>query len=106
MKSKNRASIDAPMGLAKQHAAPLTQQERQTLATLRANPKHWRSRDFRERVACGAWSRSSGKPCAQPALGNGRCKYHGGMSSGPRTAAGKRKVAANLSGQRCQNENK
>jgi hypothetical protein len=38
---------------------------------------------------CGAKSRSSGrKPCQQPAMPNGRCRLHGGKSTGPRTATG------------------
>lgn len=44
---------------------------------------------------CGAKTRR-GTPCQCKALGNGRCKLHGGKSTGPRTADGKRKAAANL----------
>jgi hypothetical protein len=36
---------------------------------------------------CGARTRR-GTPCAGPAMHNGRCRMHGGMSTGPRTAAG------------------
>ena len=32
---------------------------------------------------CGAWARSAGRPCRQPALTNGRCHYHGGRCKGP-----------------------
>lgn len=39
--------------------------------------------------ACGAHARSTGKPCKAPAGPNGRCKLHGGLSTGPRTATGK-----------------
>ena len=38
----------------------------------------------------------TGRPCRALALQNGRCVRHGGMSSGPRTAAGKRRSSANL----------
>ena len=31
---------------------------------------------------CGAKSKRTGKPCRQPAMANGRCKFHGGMSTG------------------------
>jgi len=31
---------------------------------------------------CGAYSRRSGKPCRQPAMKNGRCRLHGGLSTG------------------------
>ena len=42
---------------------------------------------------CGAFARSTGHPCQAKALANGRCKNHGGMSTGPRTAEGKLAVA-------------
>jgi hypothetical protein len=37
---------------------------------------------------CGAKSRRSGSPCEQPAMPNGRCRLHGGKSTGPRTPEG------------------
>src|SRR5215469_3660052 len=36
---------------------------------------------------CGAKTRS-GRPCRTPAMTNGRCRMHGGTSTGPRTAEG------------------
>lgn len=36
---------------------------------------------------CGAQSRS-GAPCRGPAMANGRCRMHGGASTGPRTPEG------------------
>jgi len=36
---------------------------------------------------CGARTRS-GTPCRSPAMPNGRCRIHGGTSTGPRTAEG------------------
>jgi hypothetical protein len=41
---------------------------------------------------CGAYARSTGQPCQAKALANGRCKNHGGLSTGPRTEAGKRAI--------------
>lgn len=35
-----------------------------------------------------------GTPCQAPAGWNGRCKLHGGLSTGPRTQAGKAKALA------------
>ena len=43
---------------------------------------------------CGAHARTTGKPCQAPAMGNGRCKLHGGKSTGPRTKAGAKRSAA------------
>lgn len=44
---------------------------------------------------CGAKTRR-GTLCQCKALGSGRCKLHGGKSTGPKTAEGKMKSAANL----------
>lgn len=42
---------------------------------------------------CGAKTRS-GTPCQRPGnKKNGRCRVHGGASTGPRTAAGRQKIA-------------
>lgn len=49
---------------------------------------------------CGAKNRK-GNPCGRPAgwgtdhPGSGRCKLHGGLSTGPKSEAGKKKIAAN-----------
>jgi hypothetical protein len=49
------------------------------------------------RVPCGGKRRSDGQPCqALSVPGKRRCKWHGGCSTGPRTAEGKAKVTANL----------
>lgn len=49
------------------------------------------------RVPCGGKRRRDGQPCqALSVPGKRRCKWHGGMSTGPRTADGKTKVTANL----------
>ena len=43
---------------------------------------------------CGAKTRSGGA-CQNPAIkGRGRCKLHGGRSTGPKTSAGRARVAA------------
>lgn len=38
---------------------------------------------FKDVSKCGAYSRRTGKPCRQPAMKNGRCRIHGGKSTGP-----------------------
>ena len=46
-------------------------------------------------MTCGATTRS-GTPCKLTSIWrNGRCKFHGGMSTGPKTIAGKGRSAAN-----------
>ena len=43
---------------------------------------------------CGAHARSTGAPCKAKALPNGRCKLHGGLSTGPKTQEGRQAVGA------------
>jgi hypothetical protein len=41
--------------------------------------------------------KKNGKPCRMTTLGaNGRCKFHGGASTGPRSAEGRAKALENL----------
>jgi hypothetical protein len=46
-----------------------------------------RTGDFLLAPRCGARTRCGGE-CRQPAMYNGRCRLHGGLSTGPRTAEG------------------
>ena len=45
------------------------------------------------KIKCGAYARSTGNPCQAKALTNGRCKNHGGMSTGPKTPEGRQAIA-------------
>jgi hypothetical protein len=45
------------------------------------------SGDFHNCPRCGAKTRK-GIPCKSPAMANGRCRMHGGASTGPRTPEG------------------
>jgi len=45
------------------------------------------SGDYLAAPRCGACTRA-GAACRQPAMKNGRCRFHGGKSTGPRTADG------------------
>lgn len=80
---------------------------RQEFLRLKAEGWHWRGirqviRCANNKVRwqpmegekCGAYARSTGKPCQAPALSNGLCARHGGLSTGPRTDAGKLKSLA------------
>ncbi|MBL4874387.1 MAG: helix-turn-helix transcriptional regulator [Rhodobacteraceae bacterium] len=50
-------------------------------------------RSARERVRCGAKTRK-GAPCRLLSeAGRRRCKFHGGMSTGPRTIEGRERIA-------------
>ena len=46
------------------------------------------------KTLCGAYARSTGSSCKAKALANGRCRNHGGLSTGPTSFAGKLAVAA------------
>ena len=48
-------------------------------------PKHAR---------CGAWAKSRGRPCLAQAIpnGTGRCRNHGGCSTGCKTEAGRQRT--------------
>ena len=47
---------------------------------------------MRRKIRCGVHARSTGNPCQGKALRNGRCRNHGGCSTGPKTEAGKMAV--------------
>jgi hypothetical protein len=48
-------------------------------------------------MVCGGKGRRSGRPCQCRAIyANGRCKWHGGASTGPKTAEGKIRSLGNL----------
>lgn len=42
---------------------------------------------------CGAHTRAGGL-CRKPPMPNGRCRFHGGCSTGPRTAEGRERIRA------------
>jgi hypothetical protein len=46
--------------------------------------------DFSKAPRCGAKTRK-GAACMAPAMKNGRCRMHGGKSTGPRTTEGLKK---------------
>lgn len=43
-----------------------------------SNPMH----SAHAALRCGAYARTTGKPCRAPAMVNGRCRMHGGKSTG------------------------
>jgi len=47
--------------------------------------------DFLAAPRCGARARSGGN-CRQPAMRNGRCRFHGGKSTGARTPEGLERI--------------
>jgi hypothetical protein len=47
--------------------------------------------DLQSLPRCGARARP-GHPCGHPAMSNGKCRYHGGKSTGARTPEGKERA--------------
>ncbi len=45
------------------------------------------------KTQCGAHARSTGNPCQAKAMTNGKCKNHGGMSTGPKTTEGRQAIS-------------
>ncbi|QDC90058.1 hypothetical protein FIT80_00645 [Candidatus Methylopumilus universalis] len=48
---------------------------------------------MRVKLFCNAYSRSTKRPCIAKALSNGRCRNHGGLSTGAKTSEGKKRIA-------------
>lgn len=47
-------------------------------------------------LCCGARTKSTGQPCKRRDIySNGRCKLHGGLSTGPKTDKGKKASSRN-----------
>ena len=49
---------------------------------------------MRPKTICGARRKYDGQPCQAKALRKGRCKLHGGMSTGPKTPEGRARIAS------------
>jgi hypothetical protein len=43
---------------------------------------------------CGARTKGKGSPCRSPAMPNGRCRMHGGCSTGAKTPEGIERIRA------------
>jgi hypothetical protein len=49
---------------------------------MSAYPMHEARTALAVHPRCGAYCRTTGKPCENPAMANGRCRMHGGKSPG------------------------
>ena len=47
---------------------------------------------MKNKERCGAYARSMGRACCAPAMANGRCRNHGGLSTGPKTYQGRKAI--------------
>ena len=62
---------------------PHANREKKPVLLRNGNPQS----DPMNATRCGAMTRK-GKSCRAPAMANGRCRMHGGKSTGPRTTEG------------------
>jgi hypothetical protein len=95
---RERSGMDTIQRELMAHAIKLLGSEKRARAMLAAGtlrllvPKKRQAPSCRWQ-ACGAFARSTGKPCQATGNGRGgRCKLHGGMSTGPRTEEGRRRL--------------
>lgn len=78
---------------AKQRAMLLARGVRDVTVESLLTPTEWTM--FTD-LACGAKGKRTGKPCALTTIySNTRCKFHGGLSTGPTTAKGRAKSGRN-----------
>lgn len=53
-----------------------------------------RTSNLKHQSPCTAASKRSGQPCQQPACrGQSKCRFHGGMSTGPKTLRGRSRIS-------------
>ncbi len=86
-------------GLDPEAARILTEMDRvawELDAALRAGGVSRRREVAPKSSRCGARRKRDGEPCEAAALHNGRCRYHGGLSTGPKTPDGRAVALANL----------
>ncbi|MBF0361978.1 MAG: hypothetical protein HQK49_13260 [Oligoflexia bacterium] len=55
---------------------------------MRNNLSNLIPKQFQLAPKCCAYARTSGSSCKSPAMSNGRCRMHGGKSTGPKTPDG------------------
>ena len=62
--------------------------------TIRYTPKTPRAKRG-DWLRCGAHRQRDGQPCRARVLDSGRCKYHGKLSTGPKTPQGNARAVVN-----------
>ena len=88
MRTLARDLRDQVNEIARARGGSMSSQERETFRLA-----IWAELATTTSTKCGAYCRSTGLPCRAPALQNGRCKLHGGKSTGPKTDEGRKRCA-------------
>jgi len=95
---------DPQVDLRRRYVAAVSAHHRQVARLMQSGMGEWTALqatppiDFEPFVdlRCGARGKRTGRPCPQKGIySNGRCRWHGGLSTGPRTATGKARSAQN-----------
>ena len=60
--------------------------------TLKSDRSAWR-RKRKDRPLCGAKTRAGGTCLVRVEFGKARCRFHGGLSTGPKSEAGRARIA-------------
>jgi hypothetical protein len=60
--------------------------------TLKSDRSAWR-RKRKDRPLCGAKTRAGGTCLVRVERAKARCRFHGGLSTGPKTEAGRARIA-------------
>ncbi len=69
-----------------------TEEERARVEAILQEWNYQYHKAFTRQIRCEARCRD-GHACRAPSMRNGRCKLHGGMSSGPKTLEGRARIA-------------
>jgi hypothetical protein len=93
----SRHRVTVPVGGSRNWTREELAEAKRRLSRYRATPEAGEPfPDELRGLPCGAQTRA-GTMCKRTDIyANGRCKLHGGLSTGPRTAAGISRVTANL----------
>lgn len=87
--------LDLKADLLSRHIPAMLPLESASLDPNEVNAPGTCSRPF-TKLICGARGKRTGRPCPQKGLyPNGRCRWHGGLSTGPRTPEGKARSMLN-----------
>jgi hypothetical protein len=109
MSTLQKLTFDPMPELRRQMRQMLREHERARQQLLAQGAAEWElarllpSVDFKlfTNLICGAKGKRTGKPCPSKALyANGRCRHHGGLSTGPTTPEGRAKAGRNGKGKR------
>jgi len=95
-----RAILQVAMQILREGPAPRARASNfgRPVGGLREDSRRWDwAMKVLQRRPCGARRRRDGKPCqALNEPGSSRCKWHGGLSTGPKTVEGRARSIRNL----------